>query len=84
MTCEATPSSLLPQEAFIQESALLPISYCSCCLAVSDSFGTQDSSLPGSSVHGISPARMLEWVAISFSRGSSQTRDQTCVSYIGR
>ena len=30
-----------------------------------------DYSLPGSSVHGISKARLLEWVAISFSRGSS-------------
>ena len=34
-------------------------------------------SLPGSSVHGIFQARVLEWVAISFSRGSSQPRDQT-------
>ena len=31
-----------------------------------------DCSLPGSSVHGISQARILEWVAISFSKGSSQ------------
>ena len=34
-----------------------------------------DSSLPGSSVHGIFQARILEWIAISFSRGSSQPRD---------
>ena len=33
-----------------------------------------DCSLPGSSVHGILRARVLEWVAISFSRGSSQPR----------
>ena len=33
-----------------------------------------DCNLPGSSVHGISQARILEWVAISFSRGSSQPR----------
>ena len=33
-----------------------------------------DCSLPGSSVHGILQARILEWVAISFSRGSSQPR----------
>ena len=32
---------------------------------------TMEYSLPGSSVHGISQARILEWVAISFSRGSS-------------
>ena len=43
-----------------------------------------DCSPPGSSVHGISQARILEWVAISFSRGSSQPRDQTCVFCIGR
>ena len=37
---------------------------------------------PGSSVHGISQARILEWVAISFSRGSSPPRDGTWVSCI--
>ena len=41
-----------------------------------------DCSLPGSSVHGIFQARILEWVAISFSRGSSQPRDQSRVSCI--
>ena len=35
----------------------------------------------GSSVHGILQARMLEWVAMSFSRGPSPTRDRTCISY---
>ena len=44
-------------------------------------------SPPGSSVHGIFQARILEWVAISSSRRSSWPRDQTCVScisFIGR
>ena len=41
-----------------------------------------DCSLSGSSIHGILQARVLEWVAISFSRGSSQPRDQTQVSRI--
>ena len=41
-----------------------------------------DYNLPGSSVHGIFQARILEWVAISFSRGSAQPRDQTQVSHI--
>ena len=41
-----------------------------------------DCSLPGSSIHGILQARILEWVAISFSRGSSQPRDRTQVSHI--
>jgi len=36
----------------------------------------------GSSVHGILQARLLEWVAITSSRGSSQPRDQTHISYI--
>ena len=40
-----------------------------------------DSSPPGSSVHGIVQARILEWVAISSSRGSSWLRDQTHVSW---
>ena len=41
-----------------------------------------DCSLPGSSVHGIFQARVLEWVALAFSRGSSQPRDRTQVSRI--
>ena len=44
--------------------------------------GSMDYSLPGSSVHGISQAKILEWVAISSSRGSSQQRDRTCISCI--
>ena len=40
-----------------------------------------DWSLTGSSVHGIIQARMLEWVAMLSSRGSSQPRDQTHISY---
>ena len=41
-----------------------------------------NSSLPGSPVPGSIQARILEWVAISVSRGSSQSRNQTCVSCI--
>ena len=47
------------------------------CLTLCD---PMDCSLPGSSVHGIFQARVLEWVAISFSRRSSQPRDWTWVS----
>ena len=39
-----------------------------------------DCSPPGSSIHRILQVRILEWVAISFSRGSSWTRDWTCIS----
>ena len=42
-----------------------------------------DYSLPGSSVHGILQARILEWVAVPFSRGSSQPKNRTQVSRIG-
>ena len=41
----------------------------------------KDCSPPGSSVHGILQARILEWVAIPFSRGSSLPRDWTQVAY---
>ena len=49
------------------------------CLTLCD---PMDCSLPGSSVHGIFQAIVLEWIAISFSRGSSQPRDRTRVSSI--
>ena len=45
-------------------------------------FVTPWTSPPGSSVHGIFQARILEWVVISFSRGSSWPRDQCKVSWI--
>ena len=47
-------------------------------------FNPMNCSLPGSSVHGISQARILDWVVIFFSRGSYQPRDQTHVSCIGK
>ena len=47
--------------------------------------GPLDFSPPVSSVHGISQTRILEWITISFSRGSSWPRDQTCGhSIVGR
>ena len=51
------------------------------CLTLCD---PMDYSPPGSSDHGISQARILEWVAISSSRGSSQPWDRTHISCIGR
>ena len=60
--------------------------YVICLLAQSwpTLYNIMDYSLPGSSVHGIFQIRILEWVSISFSRGSSQLRDRTHVSCIGR
>ena len=46
------------------------------CLTLCD---PMDCSLPGSSIHGILQAKILEWVAIPFSRESSQPADQTQV-----
>ena len=51
---------------------------------VSNSWDPVDYSQPSSSVHGISQARILEWVATSFSMRSSQSRDLTSVSCLGR
>ena len=51
----------------------------SSCLTLSDPI---DCNLLGSSVHGILQARILEWVAIFFSRRSSRSRDQTSVSWV--
>ena len=45
-------------------------------------FDPMDWSLPGSSIHEISQARLMEWVAISFSRGSFRPRDRTWVSCV--
>ena len=75
---------------------LFPVCVCVCvCVCVHARMHTQscptlcnpiDCSPPGSSIHGIPQARILEWVVISYSRGSSRPRDRTqvsCISCIG-
>ena len=57
-------------------------SVCVSRLVTSDLCNPMDYSPPGSSVQGILQARILEWIAISFSRGTSQPRDWTLVSCI--
>ena len=67
----------------VQTMRDLECSFIVCCLVARSSLtlcDPRDYSLPGSSVYGISWARTLEWVAISFSRGSSQPRGRTCIS----
>ena len=49
------------------------------CLTLCD---PMDCSPPGSSVHGVLQARILEWVAKPSSRGSSWSRDRTCIFYV--
>ena len=58
------------------------LSLCVCTQSCLTLCNTMDCSPPGSADHEISQARILEWVAISFSRGSSQPRDQTHISCI--
>ena len=59
--------------------------FCDCAQSLSCVrvfWSPMDCSPPGSSAVGISQVRILEWIAISFSRESSQPRDWTCVSCI--
>ena len=53
------------------------------CLILCDPMDRGACGPPGSSVHGILQARILEWVVMPSSRGSSKPRDQTQVSSIG-
>ena len=67
----------IPQANRNQKSALVTISHCYCVVTKScpTPWDPMHYSPPASSVHGISQARILEWVAISCSRGSSKPRD---------
>ena len=81
-------SSIHSQWAFSKQTLISKLNYTAAhyslvtrsCLALCD---PMDCSLPGSYVHGIFQAGILEWVAISSSRRSSWLRDRTCVSCIG-
>ena len=64
-----------------RELAIVVVESLKLCPTLCD---TVDSSPPGSSLHGISQARILGWVAISFSKESSWCRDRTHISSIGR
>ena len=78
---------------FSSDSGLYPAPYlnasleylCCRCLAAKSRptlCDPMNCSLPGSSIHGILQARILEWLAISFSKGTSPPRDQTSVSFV--
>ena len=72
-TAHTGATGLLPVALSVR--VLVPQSCLTLCSAM-------DSSPPGSSVHGILQARIREWIASPFSRGSSWPRDQTRVSYV--
>ena len=71
--------------SFLLMARWYPMVYVSLCVSVTQVCWTlcnpMDCIWSGSSVHGISQARILKWVAISFSSGSSRPRDQTRVSH---
>ena len=82
-------STLLLRRELVCRDKLVLCALCACsvvqsCPTLCDSV---DCSPPGSAIHGIFQAEMLEWVAFFFSRGSSQPQDWTpisCISYAGR
>ena len=71
----------LQDYTFVLEMLLSSAKVTQSCLTLCN---PMDCSQSGSSVHGISQAIILVWVAISFSRGSSWSRDQIHISCIGR
>ena len=78
-----------PMTLVVYEHYLSWVLVCGCCYCLVTKscwtlFDPMDCSLPCSAVLGISQARILEWVAISFFRASSWPRDQTYISGIGR
>ena len=79
----------LPGSPACKWQIMVLLSHCNCvCMLVAQLCPTlcdpMDCSPPGSSVHGILQARILEWIAIPFSRGSSWSRDQTQVFLLSR
>ena len=71
---------------YTKQTTRTPCIQCVCVCCRVRLCDPMDCSPPGSSVHGILQARILVWVAISSSKGSSQPRDQTyvsCVSCVG-
>ena len=84
-----SPAALFPDFAFFsfpssRSLSSLHLSLCGCVVAPSYPIlcDPMDFSLPGSSVHGILQARILEWVVISSSRGFSGPRDRTPISCV--
>ena len=69
---------------FLPKSHQSPVCVHACSITQSCSTlcDSMDCCPPGSSVHGIFQASILEWVTISSSRGSSRPRDRPCISYI--
>ena len=83
LICLPLPSILLSIYIYLWIDVYIHNSFCCCCSGGKSCptlCNPVDCSPPGSSVYGISQARILEWVAMPFSRGFSWPRDQTRVS----
>ena len=85
--CNLSSMCMIPElEIFPPGRSVYEFSNIDVCVLVAQPFPTlcitKDCSLPGFSGYGILQARMLEWIAIFFSRGSFQPRDRTWVSCI--
>ena len=78
-------SVLLSQFIPLSRRNCVCVCVCVCAHVLTQSYPTlcspMNCKLPGSSVHGIFQARLLEWVAISYSRGSSRPKDLTPTSW---
>ena len=81
----------MEMNVYIEAKLILPQGYVCVCVCVNVRLVTQsclslfdpmDCRLPGSSVHGILKERILEWVAISYFRGSSLSKERICISYV--
>ena len=81
---ELVPSLLYPPHTPAHPTHPSSLSAVLCCAKSLQSCPTLFDPMnpPGSSVHGILQARILEWVAMPSSRGSSPPRDETCISYV--
>ena len=79
--CPSVHQHLVPPRRIVNllGSVKVKVLVAKSCLTL---WGLMDCSPSGSSVHGILQARILEWVAVPFSRGSFRPRDQTQVSFI--
>ena len=76
-TLEPRPAGPQAPAVSSHRAALCVLRACSAAAVTSDSVTPVDCGPPGSSVHGILQARILEWVAMPSSRGSSRPRDRT-------
>ena len=69
--------STIPVGMFLHPTDFVPLCVCAVAQSCPNLCDPMGCSLPGSSVHGISQARILQWVAMPSSRGSPLPRDQT-------